>query len=592
MNKLKDMKIRTKILVSMMGAILLFVIVGVALISLLHLFSNKYAEIYNMYGVTTGQVGDANTHYYLSIARMEEAFLAENLEDVEKFVVQAEEGMATVSEELALAVQGIEDEDIVAHVKELSGHLEDFESYCTQIIAYLRAGTEDPAKALFGSDEFNNKEAVCNTMFHELTERVQNRGLVEITDIENQRDMAGTLCVIVMVVCFGLSILAGILISKIIAGPIIMLKDAAIKVAEGDIDVSVKRLYNDELGELTDEMMNMADNIRKQAEVAQKMSEGNYDVDIEVYSEKDVLGVALETMITEENRVMGNIRQAVGEVRTGAEQIAAVSQSLAQGSTEQASAIQQVTATIDELLERTKVNANEATQASTLVAKAKEDAKNGNSKMREMIAAMSDINQSSENISKIIKVIDDIAFQTNILALNAAVEAARAGQHGRGFAVVAEEVRNLAGKSAQAASETAEMIEDSISKVVRGSKLAEETAAALEEIVKAIDTIMALSDSIAKSSNDQSTAINQIDMAVNQVSQVVQTNSATSEQCAAASEELSAHAAKLRELIMRYRLKATESFGVSDSPFIKSDRSDIRDDVPPVISLDDNFGKY
>ena len=228
---------------------------------------------------------------------------------------------------------------------------------------------------------------------------------------------------------------------------------------------------------------------------------------------------------------------------------------LSQGATEQASSIEELSASIEQVSSQTKTNAENANKANNLAEQAKNYAITGNTQMQGMLKAMDDINESSSNINKIIKVIDDIDFQTNILALNAAVEAARAGQYGKGFAVVAEEVRTLAGRSANAAKETTALIEDSIKKVVEGTRIAKETADALEKIVDQVKTVSDLVSDINSASNEQATAIAQIDQGIMQVSQVVQENSATSEQSAAASEELSGQAEVLRDLVGKFKLK-------------------------------------
>ena len=231
---------------------------------------------------------------------------------------------------------------------------------------------------------------------------------------------------------------------------------------------------------------------------------------------------------------------------------------LSQGATEQASSIEELTASIEQVSTQTKINAENASKANGMAEQAKNYAVTGNEQMKEMLKAMDEINESSNNINKIIKVIDDIAFQTNILALNAAVEAARAGQHGKGFAVVAEEVRTLAGRSANAAKETTALIEDSIKKSGEGTRIAKETAEALAKIFNEVNAVSGLVGDINNASNEQAAAIAQINQGIMQVSQVVQENSATSEESAAASEELSGQAEILYDLISQFKLKGHE----------------------------------
>ena len=383
-------------------------------------------------------------------------------------------------------------------------------------------------------------------------------------------------------------------IAKTIRTSVQQLTDMAQDIAKGKVDITLEKRYNDEFGKLIDEYQIVVDNICYQAKVAEEVAGGNLTIEVVPKSDEDMLGNSLKKLVGRMLHALTNISDAANQVTTSSSQVASASEALAQGSTEQASAIQEITASISDIADKTKQNAQEANQAAELVAKALENVEHGNEEMHEMVTAMEGINESSESISKIIKVIDDIAFQTNILALNAAVEAARAGEAGKGFAVVAEEVRNLAAKSASAASETAEMIEDTIHKVGVGSGIAAETAKALEAITKAVQESDIRIRDIAEASNYQATAIAQIDQAVEQVSQVVQTNSATSEECAAASVELSNQARRMRDLLAIFKLgnnvSAPTDHGMPEDVGGRYDEPENPNEQ--IISLGEGFGKY
>jgi methyl-accepting chemotaxis protein len=269
----------------------------------------------------------------------------------------------------------------------------------------------------------------------------------------------------------------------------------------------------------------------------------------------DQLKTSINNIINNLNEVFFEFSRASQQVATGADQVADSSQASSQGAMEQASSIEEITASITQLTEQTRETSENAVMANTLSGNAKLNANEGEVKMSSMIQAMGDIKKSSENIHNIIKVIDDIAFQTNILALNAAVEAARAGEHGKGFAVVAEEVRNLAARSAQAVQETTELIQESIENVNYGSQTAAQTAEALNKIVSEIESVSSIVNDISKASSEQSFALEQISEGVNQISTVTQMNSATAEESASASQQMSSQATILREKISEFNLE-------------------------------------
>jgi methyl-accepting chemotaxis protein len=312
---------------------------------------------------------------------------------------------------------------------------------------------------------------------------------------------------------------------------------------------------SDEMAECSVQLGNVANALNGVAGLLTRVSNGDLTIEHTAMSEDDVISESIIAMLDNLNKMFGDIDRAAEQVTLGANQISDASQSLAEGSTEQAATVEELSASIQDVAEKTHRNAQRAVDASKMSATVKTNAEKGAEQMTQMTKAVTEINQASQDISKVIKVIDDIAFQTNILALNAAVEAARAGEAGKGFAVVADEVRNLASKSAAAAKETGALIENSMKKAELGSSIAAQTADSLAEIVDGINKSTDLITEIADSSEQQSLAITQINDGITQVSEVVQKNSATAEECAASAEELNAQSSVLTENVEKFTLK-------------------------------------
>ena len=451
--------------------------------------------------------------------------------------------------------KGIDDSQVRAEYDKINGLImNEFIPYKDNVIRLIREGRDDEAAAYMYSEGTN----IVNGVQDSLNKLLELKIALAAQSAQVNSDAARTASITMIIVIIAgviIAIVLGIFISRIISKPVNQMVEAADKLAVGDVNVNVEADTKDEIGRLAEAFGRMIANIRTQAMAAERIADGDLTVEVDVKSENDLLGKKLSEMVRNNNEVLTNIASASEQVAAGSKQVSDSSIALSQGATEQASSIEQLTASLEEISSQTKLNAQNANQANELAENAKSNAIEGNAQMKEMLIAMEEINDASANISKIIKVIDEIAFQTNILALNAAVEAARAGQHGKGFAVVAEEVRNLAARSANAAKETTDMIEGSIKKVEGGTKIAKDTADALNKIVNGIEKVADLVNGIAVASNEQATGIGQVNQGVMQVSEVVQTNSATSQESAAASEELSSQAALLKEMVSKFKLR-------------------------------------
>lgn len=487
--------------------------------------------------------------------------------------------------------------------------LSSYRVFKDEYLEYIKSGEYDKAMNILG--DISREADLVTTEIQVLIDHISEEASLTITNNEANYQSLTWILNVIIVVSVVIAIIIGFFIAGIISRPVNHMVEAAEKLALGDIDVEIKVESEDEVGRLSKAFANMISNIREQARIVEKIAEGDLTVTVPVRSDHDLLGRSLYDMVKENNEILSNIALAAEQVATGSKQVSDSSIALSQGATEQASSIEELTSTVEEITAQTTLNAQNANEASQLGTMAKQNAIRGNEQMREMLKAMEEINESSANISKIIKVIDDIAFQTNILALNAAVEAARAGQHGKGFAVVAEEVRNLAARSAQAAKETTDMIEGSIKKAEIGTKIAEETAAALKKIVEEIEHAADLINSIATASMEQASGISQINQSIMHVSQVVQNNSVTSEESAAASEELSSQAILLKEMVNRFKLRKHKSYkepeelkpelinmlnGLADKQKHNYETKPILEEVAPVKSKiilnDTEFGKY
>ena len=575
--------------------ILLLVTVGVAIYSLSSL-SSSFTDFYSVGYQVSHKATDMRRTIQSAIQDIAFGMLETVQQKAQDYIAEADTEMQILKEEFDYMEKNYRgDQSDVAKALEI---MNSSVQYRTEVQDLATRGRNEEAVEVF----FNSYKPLL-TEAQDLLEKMDNYTTnLAADDYEvSMSDKSATMILLIIISAVALltTIILAVDVTRRITKPIKEIEAAVKEMAGGNLDVTIAYESRDELGSLSNSVREMTGRLKAiisdEAYVLGELATGNFNVlsrmaDSYVGAFQGILE-AMRGIKKSLNETLRQINQSADQVASGSEQVSSGAQALSQGATEQASSIEELAATINEISEQVKSNAENAMDVSAKAMQTGRQMAESNGQMQEMIAAMEEISNSSNEIGKIIKTIEDIAFQTNILALNAAVEAARAGSAGKGFAVVADEVRNLASKSADASKSTAALIEASLKAVENGTRIAGQTADFMTEVVEGTKVLTETIDKISEASNAQAASINQVTQGVDQISSVVQTNSATAEESAAASEELSGQAQILKRLVGRFTL---QDDGTANTGFITGCEVNSYDTVPggaATVSSFDN-SKY
>ena len=562
---MKNLKVKSKLLLGF--GILIFLMLGVSLSSVIGL------RALNRENNTLIKKTLANTNY---VWEMRRNLISEQRYELMAF---AESDLGSIKNNLDMAQQEVDKNTSLleeykknyrvdkSKVDQLEKLLEEEAAPRQKFMNLLSQGTETgntEAYALF-ENEFK-------PLLDDQAQLLSDIGNEQISLAEAQTKKAAVTYYKTLAVTVGLIVIAlvvsVIVIKKLVKGitaPLAEIENATNSLSRGDFDVQITYDSKDEFGKTCKNMQNSFSALKviisDISAVLGALSKGDLTtgVSVEFPGQMREIAVSIQTLTANLNESMRSIQESANQISAGADQVSSGAQALAQGATEQANSVEELSDAISEVSGQVQANSENAEKANALAADSGKVAQYTLKDMNEMISAMREISTNAEDIKKVIKVIDDIAFQTNILALNAAVEAARAGSAGKGFAVVADEVRNLAGKSSEAAKGTTELIESALTAVSHGEKIAEKTNTAFEELARKVQEVVETIGEISSASREQADAIREITAGGDQISSVVQMNSATSEESAAASEELSGQAGVLNDLVRQFRLAANPS---------------------------------
>lgn len=558
---LKKMKIKKKLIATFLFVTILSSCSGIISLFILKSADQQYSNTLVNYGLSQGDIGllisslNEDSSYLLTMMLTDETSVRQDAQSkIQENTPIIDEAMASIEKTL------ISDQE-KKYYQTISNTLPLFMNQAQEIIRLADSRRVKEAMTLYQSETLSHiktlEQATQDLMnLNKTTGTMHSEHLTQNTNFT-------ILCMIALIlVCVGLSLGLAIYISNSIAKPMVDCSERLVSLAKGDLNSAVPVIDSDDetgiLARATSELVEgLQSLIHEVSDVLKNISEGNLNIPYTRSFDGDFssLHTSADKIIDSLNDAFSQMNQCSDQVADGSDQVSNGAQALSQGATEQASSIEELAATINDISQKVNDNASAAEEVLDKTNDVGTEMKLSNQNMQDMVNSMRKITEGSNEISKIIKTIEDIAFQTNILALNAAVEAARAGSAGKGFAVVADEVRNLASKSSEASKSTSSLIENSLRAVEEGSKIADITAKSLSNAASSTEEVISAVNRISEATIEQADALKQVTQGVDQISSVVQTNSATAEESAAASEELSGQAQILKDLVGRFKIK-------------------------------------
>ena len=556
----KNMSIKKSLIVGFGTTILVSLAIIIASLMMMNSQKGAYQDIIDHYVEANQRASECRIDYNIAARDLRDAVLSgdmSNLDTAKTKIAALETAITELNESFPM--------DDKSLLNTFINTMTEWGKEAQNIIEVARTDRESAVPMIV--NQCSPKLAAAATAGDNLAAQLQS-GQEKIIKQQNTSSTIGIVVIVaVMVVATLIVVLIATKIIRSIAEPSNQVRAALVGFSQGNLGVPVEFSGKNELGEMCDALRTsqkvLHSVIQDISETTGQMAKGNFDVELTATFPGDLAPIqqSVNQFVIRMSDTITNISQSASQVSAGSEQVSNSSQSLAQGATEQASAVEELAATINDISTSSKQTAASAEEAQTSVAQAGAQVNASNEYVKQLNVAMQNISGSSEEISKIIATIENIAFQTNILALNAAVEAARAGSAGKGFAVVADEVRNLASKSDEAAKATKDLIENSITAVREGADVVGKVTESLEQTTVLASGVSKLMDQVTEAVESQTTAISQITEGIDQISAVVQTNSATSEECAAASEELSSQANIMHQLMAEFKVGNRGSLG-------------------------------